>query len=304
MGKKKSILVTGCNGMLGQRLVIDLLDAGYNVTGVSTSKNSACYHERFSYISADLTRISEVERIFNENKFSHVIHLAAIAHVFKGLNISWSKYYRVNTLMSRSIFEYASSASIPVFFSSTVDIYGTTKQIINEESNPHPVGSYAKSKLLAEKSLLEVASQPFLIARFAPIYREDNQRDIRRRYYIKYPKLCYLIGDGMEYEFLSVQNAIKMIVEWVKAPDTIQGILNVCDIERHNTKTLIDLDKKNGAAKKVIWIPEWMRKIMHVSVNILFYKKPFLKFTAYKIISPMRFERRKLVTKKLVKAEQ
>lgn len=112
----KSILVTGSNGLLGQQVVEALLNEGYSVTGVSTSKDGKCQHERFKYISADLTISEEVEKIFRDNEFSHVIHLAAIAHVFKGINISWSRYYRVNTMMSRQIFECASEANIPVFF--------------------------------------------------------------------------------------------------------------------------------------------------------------------------------------------
>src|SRR4051794_2851593 len=109
----KSILVTGSNGLIGKKVVEALLKDGYCVTGISKGKDSKTKHDRFQYVSADLTQSMELDKIFNENEFSQVIHLAAIAHGIKGLNISWSEYYRVNTLISRNIFEYASLKKIP-----------------------------------------------------------------------------------------------------------------------------------------------------------------------------------------------
>lgn len=290
----KSILVTGSNGMLGKQVVKALLDAGYSVTGVSTGKDSDCQENKFTYISMDLTNPMEVERLFRENAFTHVIHLAAIAHVLKGAKISWSRYYRVNTMMSSQIFESACKAEIPVFFASTVDVYGITNKIINEKSQANPIGDYARSKYLAEKSLSESGCQSYLIARFAPIYTEDDLRDIHRRYYIRFPKLCYLIGNGMEYEFLSSRNAVALILKWVSSPETMTGIVNVCDSEKHNTKELIQKDKEKGLANRVLWIPEWLKGVAGIVVNIVFFKNPLLKFSAYKIIAPMRIDSSKL----------
>lgn len=290
----KSILVTGSNGLLGKKVVESLLKEGYYVTGISREKDSKTKHDRFQYVSGDLTKIMEVEKLFSENEFSHVIHLAAIAHAIKGLNISWSKYYRVNTLMSHHIFECASLKEIPVFYSSTVDVYGIKNGIINESTEPNPIGPYGKSKYLAEQSLMKSAKQPYLIARFAPVYTEENKRDIQRRYYIKYPSICYLIDSGMEYEFLSAKNVINIVIKWVKSPQSLKGIINICDEKRYNTKELIMEDKEKGLARKVIKIPKWVKELMRLTINVVFGRNEFLKFSAYKIILPMRFEHTKL----------
>ncbi len=157
---EKSILVTGCNGLVGQQVVKGLVSKGYRVTGVGMGTFNDFQASKFTYIAADLTRESEVAAIFEENVFSHIIHLAAIAHVKKGVDISWSRYYRVNTMMSRRIFELAARDRIPIFFASTVDVYGIKDGEITEDTNPNPIGHYARSKLLAEKALREVAEQP------------------------------------------------------------------------------------------------------------------------------------------------
>lgn len=290
----KSILVTGSNGLLGKKVVEALLNEGYYVTGVSIEKESKTNNARFKYISANLTNVIELEDIFNENEFTHVIHLAAIAHAIKGLKISWSTYYRVNTLLSRNIFECASQREIPIFYSSTVDVYGITKGLINEDTKPNPIGYYSTSKYLAEKSLQEVAKQPYLIARFTPVYTEENKRDIQRRYYIRFPYLSYLIDGGIEYEFLSDKNVINIVLKWVVSSEKLSGIINVCDEKKYNTKELIMEDREKGLARNVIKIPKLVKELMRLIINVVFCRNEFLKFSAYKIILPMRFEREKL----------
>ncbi|HHX70054.1 MAG TPA: sugar nucleotide-binding protein, partial [Gallicola sp.] len=204
------------------------------------------------------------------------------------------RYYRINTLMSKQIFELATEHSIPIFFSSTVDVYGIQEDVIDEKTVPNPIGFYGKSKVLAEKALMEISKQPYLIARFAPVYTESNKKDIYRRYYIKYPKLAYLMNKGMDYEFLSSDLAIYLIAHWVDNYDSMHGILNVVDKESHNTKEMLEKDISNGIKPAVVKIPKSLYKLMIVAVNVLFYKLAFYKFSAYKILKPMRFYKEKL----------
>lgn len=291
----KHIMVTGSNGMIGSQVVKKLIDKGYKVTGISAESTSKVEHKNYSYISMDLTNYRELKEVFQNNKFTHVIHLAAIAHSIKGIKISWSRYYRINTLMGKQIFELASENSIPIFFSSTVDVYGIQEDVIDEQTVPNPIGFYGKSKVLAEKALMQIAKQPYLIARFAPVYTEANKKDIYRRYYIKYPKLAYLINKGMDYEFLSSGLAISLIAHWADNYESIHGILNVVDKSSHNTKKLLEKDISNGNKPVVLKTPKFLYKLMILAVNVLFYKLPFYKFSAYKILKPMRFDKGKLL---------
>lgn len=291
----KHIMVTGSNGMIGFQVVKKLLENGYLVTGISAESTSKVTHENYSYISMDLTNYKELREVFKNNKFTHVIHLAAIAHSIRGIKISWSRYYRINTLMSKQIFELATEYSIPIFFSSTVDVYGIQEDVIDEQTEPNPIGFYGKSKVLAEKALIEIVNQPFLIARFAPVYTESNKKDIYRRYYIKYPKVAYLMNKGMDYEFLSSDLAISVICQWVDNYKSMHGILNVIDKSSHNTKKLLEKDMSNGNKPVVLKMPKFLYKLMIVAVNVLFYKLAFYKFSAYKILKPMRFDKGKLL---------
>lgn len=287
----KHILVTGSNGLIGQQVVKELLKRNYKVTGISAESNSKIEHINFTYIPMDLTNYFDLKEVFEKNNFSHLIHLAAIAHSIKGVKISWSRYFRINTLMSRHIFELATKAKIPIFFSSTVDIYGIQEDEINEKTWLNPIGFYAKSKELAERILMETVNQPYLIARFAPVYTDSNKRDIYKRYYIKHPKLAYLINKGEDYEFLSSKSVVTVITQWVEKYDLISGVLNITDEQPHNTKEMLEKDISNGAKPIVIKIPKFMTNLMILIVNIIFSKLEFYKFSAYKILKPMKFNK-------------
>lgn len=291
----KHIMVTGSNGMIGSQVVNKLLEKGYKVTGISAETITKVEHENYSYISMDLTNYLMLRELFKNNSFTHVIHLAAIAHSIKGVKISWSRYYRINTLMSKQIFELASERSIPIFFSSTVDVYGIQEGAVDEKIVLNPIGFYGRSKVLAEKALMKIAKQPYMIARFAPVYTESNKKDIYRRYYIKYPKLAYLMNWGMDYEFLSSDLAVSVIAQWVDNYDSIYGILNIVDETSHNTKKLLEKDMGEGLKPVVLKIPKLIYKLMILAVNVSFYKLPFYKFSVYKILKPMRFDKKKLL---------
>ena len=293
------IMVTGSNGIIGSQLIENLLSMNYKVTGISVEPSPNIVHKNYKYISLDLTNYHELKKVFKNNEFTHVIHLAAIAHSIKGVHISWSRYYRVNTLVSRNVFELASESNIPVFFASTVDVYGIQEDIIDEKTQPNPIGFYAKSKALAEQALIEVAKQPYLIARFAPVYTNSNKKDIYRRYYIKYPKIAYLLSKGMDYEFLSSDTVVSVITKWIKNYKSMHGIIYVVDKMSHNTKNMLEKDLNNGVKPIVLRIPKTVCRLMILAVNIIFHNMDLYKFSAYKILKPMRFAKYKTYDFKL-----
>lgn len=283
------ILVTGANGMIGSHVVKELLYAGYDVLGLGTTESSL-EHENYSFEKIDLTQCLEVEKFFDRYDVSRVIHLAAIAHRRKGMNLSWSRYYRINTLCSKTIFECAAEKKIPVFFASTVDVYGITEGPVTPETERYPIGEYARSKYLAENALREICrDSPHTIARFTPVYTEDNKWDRNKRFYLKEPGLAFRIGKGVKYSFLNVDKVASFIAAWIgdeKANGMQQEII-LFDDEPCDTAKCITAEKLAGRAEHVIVIPMWMMKLMSWGVGIVFGKQSYKAFMMAKLIDPI-----------------
>ena len=199
------VLVTGCNGFIGEQVVRNLTDNGVSVLGVSKAEKCLFNAKNFIYSSIELTNSFAIEKLFRDYDIVKVIHLAAIAHKVKGVSVDWSEYFRVNTLASRTIFECSFNVGAKVFFSSTVDVYGNYDgTIINEDTATIPVSDYGKSKLYAEEylqTLYKEKESEYFIARFAPVYSSENKKDVFKRIYLRYPKIALLVNEGISYDF-------------------------------------------------------------------------------------------------------
>ncbi|MEY3919163.1 MAG: dTDP-4-dehydrorhamnose reductase, partial [Bacteroidota bacterium] len=79
---KKRILITGSNGLLGQKL-IELLRGQEGVDLIATARgaNRLPVTEGYTYASLDITVPSEVHAIFDQFKPEVVIHTAAMTNV-------------------------------------------------------------------------------------------------------------------------------------------------------------------------------------------------------------------------------
>jgi UDP-glucose 4-epimerase len=101
-----NILVTGGNGYIGCHCVIALMDAGYDVitfdnfyTGhfymSDVFKNIKSRGKFIGTVNGDLTKISDIAFVFENNKIESVIHFAALSQVAESMNFP-SRYYRNN----------------------------------------------------------------------------------------------------------------------------------------------------------------------------------------------------------------
>lgn len=297
------ILVTGCNGFIGSRLTRTLLKEGFEVLGVSTSKDTKIEHTNFKYNSMNITDCLSVENLFLENDISTVIHLAAIAHINNGQKVDWNTYYRVNTLASRTIFECAAKVKANVIFASTVDVYGTCEDsILTEKSIPKPVSYYGMSKYRAENLLKEIAESSelnYITTRLAPVYAKEFMKDAYKRIYLKYPKIAFIIGQGLEYQFLSVNNINDFVISWIKSDKKLKGILNVRDSEPINSWEFINFEGKIGNARNVIRIPQLFISLIKLSIDSLYKitknnKILKIRTSLYKLINPNKYSIEKM----------
>ena len=283
------ILLTGASGMLGSRVAQALCEQGHEVIGADRTE-AKCAHPNYTHATCDLTRPADVERLFDERRPDRVIHLAALAHVTNETDLGWNRYFRLNVLISQHIFENAARLDIPVFFASTVDVYGIHRGVIDERTPLNPIGGYAKSKVLAERRLQSLMGDtPFMIARFAPIYTEDDRHDIRKRFYLKFPSVAFTVGKGTEYRFLAIARAVEAVCEWARRDEAPRGVVNIGDAEVLDAAKLVEAERAEGRAKHVLRLPECVRALGTFAAR---FCPAMLRLNVNKVLKPQVFDLR------------
>lgn len=133
-------------------------------------KNSFIGKNYFNYsVYCDINEVDSVGLVPENLDFSHydvVIHLAAIVHQSKKINLS--QYLEVNAELPVRVARKAKNDGVPHFiFLSTTKVYGDKippQGYWDEDSECNPTDSYGISKLKAEKALLELADQTFTVS--------------------------------------------------------------------------------------------------------------------------------------------
>ncbi len=198
-----------------------------------------------------------LKKIVKTEQVDRIIHLAALAHTKGEKDLSWERYKHVNVDCARNVFNAVEDR--PLLFISTVDVYGfyDGKKPINGNSPIKPVSLYGRSKALAEEECKRLMQ--YDIYRFSPVYTDTVKRDIQKRYYLKYPKIAYLIGKGTEFEILSINKAVQSMVKWCQQQPQ-NDITIIKDDKNMWTPEYIKTEKEMGRASIVIRFPHWAIK--------------------------------------------
>jgi nucleoside-diphosphate-sugar epimerase len=162
MPNNRRILVTGNNGYIGSVMAPWLKSQGYDVVGLDTDYFRPCT------LVPDLAEIRTIHKDLREVSakdlvgFDAVIHLAALSNDPIGnLNEAWTR--EINGEGTIRLAKFAKQAGVKRFlFSSSCIMYGMSEAaVVNETAPLAPQTEYARSKVVAEKALSELASDGF-----------------------------------------------------------------------------------------------------------------------------------------------
>jgi dTDP-4-dehydrorhamnose reductase len=154
--KKKKVLVTGANGLLGQKLMGFLRnDTSVEVigTGKGTSRLPESWADSYTWMELDITDRDQVMRVFSETKPDSVIHTAAMTQVDDcekdrdGCRI-------LNVEAVRYLIDACEKFDTHLIHLSTDFIFDGKDGPYNEEALPNPVNYYGETKMEAENLLL------------------------------------------------------------------------------------------------------------------------------------------------------
>lgn len=169
------ILITGCHGLLGQRLV-KYAPPGCEVVATDLSENHGITPEKI-YRQCDLTNRDAVNHLIDEVKPNDIINAAAYTNV-DGAEDERDLCWLVNVIAVENLVHAARRVHSDIYHVSTDYIFDGQHGPYVEEDTPNPVGFYGHSKLAAEQ-VLKGSPLNFTIARTMVLYgvSENNRPD-------------------------------------------------------------------------------------------------------------------------------
>jgi len=156
---KKNILVIGGAGYIGSQTVLALLEKNYNVIVFDNlcAGHQEVLPESVKFWLGDITKIDDLEKVFENNQIDGVVHFAANPATNDDISENIHKYYRNNFIGTLNVAEALVKYGVKnVVFSSTAAVYGSPEALpIKETQSLLPLNLYGQTKLMAEKMLFD-----------------------------------------------------------------------------------------------------------------------------------------------------
>jgi dTDP-4-dehydrorhamnose reductase len=148
------ILVTGSNGLLGQKLSSILIN-DTNIDPILTARGKATFAmPRGKFVSMDIATAAEVESVLTSTKPEVVINTAAMTMVDQ-CETARDACWNANVNAVENLIHSCKKINARLIHVSTDFIFDGTRGPLDENEKPNPVNFYGESKLAAEKLILK-----------------------------------------------------------------------------------------------------------------------------------------------------
>jgi len=164
------ILITGSNGLLGQKLVAALrLDAEMELTATSRGADRSPQPLGSRYRALDITVASAVDAVFDAVRPEVVIHTAAMTNV-DACELDPAACQLQNVTATKHLVQAAKRHNSHFIHLSTDFIFDGTAGPYREEDVPAPLSIYGHSKLDSERLVMNAGLERWAIARTIIVY--------------------------------------------------------------------------------------------------------------------------------------
>jgi len=286
----KKVLVTGCDGYIGNVLCCELLRQKYKVTGLDTffyKKGLKKKDKKLGYkiINQDIRKLG----LLDLSRYDAIIHLAALSNDPIGeLNPRLTE--EINYRATIKLAKKAKKQGVRRFlFSSSCSIYGIAKKpIVSELSSVNPLTEYARSKIKAEKELKKLASKDFCVSilRNSTVYGYSQK--FRDDLVVNNLVACALttgeiriMSDGTPWRpLIDVRDLSNIFIAFLKADiKKINGrIINIgFNKNNYRVKDIVRLIQKELPYCKVVFTGEHGKDSRSYRVNFNKFNKIFSK---------------------------
>lgn len=232
-----SYLVTGGAGFVGSHVAEVLLNRGEKVVIIDNFND---YYDpavkraniqrlgdqpNLTVVEGDIRDDQLIENLFEEHKFTHVAHMAAMAGVRMSVKET-PLYMAVNVTGTMHLLESSKRHNLENFvFASTSSVYGKTEVLpfVETDTADRPLASYPASKRAAEMlahTYNHLFGMNVTCLRFFNVYGPAGRPDMMPM------KLMHAAMDGTE---MKIFNGGDIHRDWTYIDDTVKGVVSALD---------------------------------------------------------------------------
>jgi len=219
---KNRILVTGSNGMLGQRTV-QFYSTKENIELLATSVEENSVVDSVEYISSDIKNRDDIKKVIHDYCPDFIIHTAAFTNVDLSEKLR-EDAWKINVKGVEYIAEAARAIDAHIIHISTDYIFDGKDGPYIENAIPNPIGYYGRTKFASENAL-RISGTFFTILRTNVLYGiAPNSRPDFVRWVIN---------------SLSKKENIRIVKDQINNPtfidDLVQGINKIIEFKKTGT---------------------------------------------------------------------
>lgn len=208
------ILLTGSNGLLGQKIVYALKQhPDVELLATARGPNRIKAQHGYEYREMDIEKPEQVSEVFNHFKPDCVIHAAAMTNV-DACELNPKACKKANIEATANLINVSKKLKCHFIFLSTDFVFDGTAGPYSEEDVPNPLSVYAESKLQGEQMVMQ-SGLDWCIIRTIIIYgvTDDAQRS----------NLVLWVKNSLEQK-----KTITVITDQYRSPTLAEDLADAC----------------------------------------------------------------------------
>jgi dTDP-4-dehydrorhamnose reductase len=208
------ILLTGSNGLLGQKIVYGLAgNPSVELLATARGPNRIKKTQVYQYMTMDIEDGRQVAAVFDHFKPHTVIHTAAMTNV-DACELNPDACLRTNVEATARLIEAARHYNTHFIFLSTDFVFDGTSGPYREEDIPNPLSVYACSKWEGEKLVMN-SGLPWCIIRTIILYGVSD--DVQRSNVVLWVK-----------NSLEQHQPIRVVTDQYRSPTLAEDLAQAC----------------------------------------------------------------------------
>ncbi|HEY3251863.1 MAG TPA: dTDP-4-dehydrorhamnose reductase [Ignavibacteria bacterium] len=221
MTEPKKILITGANGLLGQKVTEIFHREGQHQLTLTDIQDKPADAGGFEYFPMDITVKEDVKDAVKKYSPNIIINTAAYTNV-DGCETEKELSWRVNVDAVKNFIIASRQNDSKIVHISTDYVFDGKTGYYDENSKPGPLSFYGKSKLASENALVSSGIK-FVIVRTMTIY--GTAKNVRPNFALW---LIDMLGSGQQVRIVDDQFGMPTISD-----DIAWGLLKITDLDKN-----------------------------------------------------------------------